>query len=117
MTAASATRRNTNVNGGNSRNTTPLKKNDPPHRIESRPSSDQSRASIEVSWAVIAIHICDRADIFRGGRFSHPIPGHSFATPLFRPREELDHFAFVVVGRVGFRLHIGLDRGTPDHRR
>ena len=113
MIAASATRRNTTVSGGNSFSTTPLKKNEPPHRTESRPSSDQSRASIEVSFAVMAAHICDRADLFRRAGFSHPISGQ----PLFRPRDDLDHPAFVFVGHLGFRAGIGLDRGTPEQRR
>src|SRR6478735_4442339 len=78
MSAASATRRNTTVNGGNSLKTTPLKKNDPPHRIESRPSSDQSRASIEVSVAVIAVHICEHADLFHRAGLSHPVPGRDY---------------------------------------
>src|SRR3954463_655518 len=103
--AASATRRNTTVNGGNSFSTTPLKKNDPPHRIESRPSSDQSRASIEVSFEVIAAHICDLADLFRCAGLSHPISGMD-SRRLFRPRDDLDHPAFVVVGYLGFCLRI-----------
>src|SRR5262245_46358082 len=52
--AASSTRNSTSVKGGNSRSTTPLKKNDPPQRIESRPRSDQSRASIRLSLEGIA---------------------------------------------------------------
>src|SRR6185369_3566269 len=40
ISAASATRSSTSVNGGNSRSTTPLKKNDPPHSTESADSSD-----------------------------------------------------------------------------
>ena len=53
MMVASVTRKNTSVSGGNSRSTTPLKKNEPPHSTDSRPSSDQSRASMEVLLAVI----------------------------------------------------------------
>src|SRR4051794_40753590 len=116
MSAASATRRNTSVNGGNSFSTKPLKKNDPPQRIESRPSSDQSRASIEVSFAVMATHICDSADLFRHAGLSHPISGRSFATLLFRPRNDLDHPALVVVGHLGLRPGVGLDRGMADQR-
>src|SRR3984893_11016351 len=56
--AASATRSSTTVSGGNSRSATPLKKNDPPHSTESSPSRDQSRASIRLSLAVIAAHVC-----------------------------------------------------------
>src|SRR5882757_3350258 len=58
MIAAIETRRKTTVKGGNSRSTTPLKKNDPPHSTESNASSDQSRESIRSSLAVIAAHIC-----------------------------------------------------------
>jgi hypothetical protein len=54
INAASATRSRTNVKGGNSRSTTPLKKNDPPHSTESAASSDQSRTSIRPSLAVMS---------------------------------------------------------------
>lgn len=50
MPAPSATRKNTSVSGGNSRNAAPLKKNEPPQRTESTASSDQSRASILLSF-------------------------------------------------------------------
>jgi hypothetical protein len=50
MAAPKTTRRNTRVSGGNSRNAAPLKKNEPPQRIESTASSDQSRASIRLSF-------------------------------------------------------------------
>src|SRR5882757_6050907 len=98
---ASATRSSTTVSGGTSRSTTPLKKNEPPHRIERTPSSDQSRASIRSSWAVIAVISAFDAGIIRRIRLAHPIPGHDFESPLFRARDDLDHLAFVVIGRVG----------------
>ena len=101
------------MNGGNSFSTTPLKKNDPPHRIESRPSSDQSRASIDVSFAVIAAHIRDFADLFRRAGLSHPISERSFAALLFRPRDDLDHPAFVFIRHLSLRPSIGLNRGLP----
>jgi hypothetical protein len=55
MAAPSATRKNTSVSGGNSRRAAPLKKNDPPQRIESTASSDQSRASIRLSFGSICL--------------------------------------------------------------
>src|SRR5258705_13864282 len=102
MIAASATRRNTTVSGGNSFNNTPLKKNEPPHRTESRPSSDQSRASIEASLVVIAAQIRDQRALFSRARFCHPISGYrsvpdTGSRRLFRPRDDLDHSAFVFV--------------------
>src|SRR5207247_3361718 len=109
MIAASATRRNTTVNGGNSFNTTPLKKNDPPHRTESRPSSDQSRASIEVSFVLIAAHICDHTALFRCAGLPTRFPDMD---P--RPRDDLDHPAFVVVRHLGLCPGVGVDRGPPD---
>ncbi len=56
ISAASATRRKTSVNGGNSRSTTPLKKNEPPQSTERKASSDQSRTSIRSVLAVISSH-------------------------------------------------------------
>ena len=74
--AASATRNSTTVSGGNSRSTTPLKKNEPPHNTESTASSDQSLASIRWSLDVIcgsAIQV--RADVYgKGRKAGHPIP-------------------------------------------
>ncbi len=76
MSAASATRSSTTVSGGNSRSTTPLKKNEPPHSTDSTASSDQSRASILMSLDVICgSAIQDRADAYGKGRNAgHPIP-------------------------------------------
>src|SRR5450631_464793 len=65
MMAASAPRSKTSVSGGSPRNTTPLKKNDPPHSTESRPSSDQSRASIRLSQDVIAAHVFEIGQTLR----------------------------------------------------
>jgi hypothetical protein len=72
--AASSTRNSTSVNGGSPRSTTPLKKNDPPQRIESRPRSDQSRASIVVSLAVMAAQIGRQTALFSCTGLCHPIP-------------------------------------------
>ena len=57
IAAPSATRSNTRVSGGNSRKPAPLKKNEPPQRTESTASSDQSRASIRLSFGGMASHI------------------------------------------------------------
>ena len=75
MSAASATRSKTTVSGGNSRNTTPLKKNEPPHSTESRPSSDQSRASILFSSRIHSGSISALRRIYSGYQgHCHPIP-------------------------------------------
>lgn len=50
IAAPSATRNSTSVSGGHSRNAGPLKKNEPPQRTDSTASSDQSRASIRLSF-------------------------------------------------------------------
>src|SRR6266446_2490464 len=112
MIAASATRRNTTVNGGNSFSTTPLKKNEPPQSTESRPSSDQSRASIEASFAVITV-ISAAAQVYS----TAPDIPTRFPSPLFRPRDDLDHPAFVFVRHLCLRLGIGIHGGTRDERR
>ena len=74
--AASATRSSTTVSGGNSRSTTPWKKNEPPHSTESTASSNQSLASIRWSLEIICgSAIQDRADAYGKGRNAgHPIP-------------------------------------------
>ena len=69
------------------------------------------------------------ADLFRARR-AFPPDSRTFATRLFRPRHDLDHLAFVVIGRVGLcrgrrpaprrgrptvRLTAG-SRPTPRHR-
>src|SRR5712664_1339568 len=76
MMAAIVTRSNTTVSGGNSRSTTPLKKNDPPHSTDSNASSDQSRASIRLSLAgICGSHLRESADAYRKSRRDdHPIP-------------------------------------------
>src|SRR6476646_4527008 len=109
MIAARVTRRNTTVNGGNSLSTTPLKKNEPPHSTESRPSSDQSRASIEASFVVITV-ISAATPLYSAA----PGIATRFPTSLFRPRHDLDHPAFVFVRHLSFRAGIGLDRGSPE---
>lgn len=53
IAAARATRARTIVSGGNCFTTTPAKKYDPPHRMESRMSKSQSRGSIIFSLAVM----------------------------------------------------------------
>src|SRR5258705_431869 len=63
-------------------------------------------------WEAFAARIEDSGEpLHQTRRFTHPISGHEFATRLFRPRDDLDHLAFVVVGRV--RRGLVVDR----HRR
>src|ERR1700716_2791720 len=77
--AASATRSKTTVSGGNSFRNTPLKKNDAPHSTESSASKAKSRASIRLSLAVIASHICaDRVRLYsKSWNYGHPIPAQA----------------------------------------
>src|SRR5262245_21725146 len=99
MIAASATRKKTSVNGGSSRSTTPLKKNDPPHSTDNAASSDQSRASIRPSVAGIfqrPAETCGRLDLPAAA--VHPISGQ-----LSRSRDDLDHRAFIVIRNARFR--------------
>src|SRR3981081_3012732 len=113
--AASATRSKTTVSGGNSFSTTPLKKNDPPHSTESTASRDQSRASIRSSLAVIAAHIIASGQPLtrNTGTMATRFPRMRKAMHrLLRPRHDLDHFSFVVIGRIGLRPVIGLHRGA-----
>jgi hypothetical protein len=74
MAAPSATRKSTSVSGGNSRSAAPSKKNEPPQSTESTTSSDQSRASIRLSFEGMASHDGGRDSRLRqrGGQ-RHPI--------------------------------------------
>src|SRR5437879_7810199 len=81
MAEPSATRKNTSVSGGNSRNAAPLKKNEPPQRTESTASSDQSRASIRLSFEGMASHLGGRAcRLGQRGGYCHPISGKARAS-------------------------------------
>src|SRR3954468_5906883 len=74
MAAPSATRKSTNVSGGNSRSAAPLQKNEPPQSTESTASSDQSRASIRLSFGDMASHDGGRDSRLRQhGEQRHPI--------------------------------------------
>ena len=98
--AASSTRNSTSVNGGSSRSTTPLKKNEPPHRTESRPSSDQSRASIRPSLTVIAQEPGEsRNQLDRTHAAVHPISDDYFGCDtisIILPSSSSGAFAFAL---------------------
>src|SRR3954451_18813413 len=122
MAAPSATRINTSVSGGNSSSAAPLKKNEPPQRTESTASSDQSRASIRLSFGGTASHIGRRdSHLGQRGKQRHPISDDAPVYKadarrgergcpcrgdplgrLLRLRHQFDHLAFVVIRHGGF---------------
>ncbi len=97
------------------------------HAVEEERPAPQDREQAEqrpvagVDRSVVGGHggsyLRSQTALFRRAGSLPPDFRMQFATRLFRPRHDLDHPAFVVVGHLGLCPGVGLDRGTADQRR